>query len=198
MFPSTTSAHVTTIHTGLPVAESGVYEWFYYEPQLDAMIAPLLFSFAGQKERNGLAAVDADPEKLYPNRTFYQDLAAHGIKSHIFQLGNFTPSPYSDVVFRGGTVHPYKTLPEVLVNLRQAIQTEKGPAYFFLYFEKIDTLCHDYSPDSPQIAAEIDSFFVNLERHFLAPLSGNLGQTLLILNRRPRSHRGRYVPNHPA
>ncbi|GAB4425540.1 MAG: alkaline phosphatase family protein [Anaerolineae bacterium] len=181
MFPSTTSAHVTTIHTGLPVAESGVYEWFYYEPQLDAMIAPLLFSFAGQKERNGLAAVNASPEKLYPNRTLYHDLAAHGVTSHIFQLGDYTPSPYSDVVFSGGSVHPYKTLPEALVNLRQAVLAESGPAYFFLYFEKIDTLCHDYGPGSPQVAAEIDSFFATLERHLLAPLQGRLADTLLIL-----------------
>ena len=50
-FPSTTTAHVTTMHTGRPVGEHGLYEWHVHEPALDAIITPLLFSFAGRSTR---------------------------------------------------------------------------------------------------------------------------------------------------
>ena len=66
-FPSTTTAHVTAIHTGLPVSQSGMYEWTYYEPQLDALISPLLFSFAGTKYRDTLHDTGIDPALLYPS-----------------------------------------------------------------------------------------------------------------------------------
>src|SRR6185436_7423343 len=66
-FPSTTAAHLTTIHTGSNVGQSGVHEWIYYEPQLDAIIAPLLFSHAGGgKARDTLKATGVQPASLYP------------------------------------------------------------------------------------------------------------------------------------
>lgn len=89
-FPSTTAAHVTAIHTGLPVGESGVHEWFYYEPLLDRVIAPLLFSFAGDKERDTLKSL-VDSKKLYPNKTIYQALKKFGVDSHTFGIRDYTP-----------------------------------------------------------------------------------------------------------
>lgn len=180
-FPSTTFAHVTTIHTGLPVGQSGAYEWQYYEPQVDAVIAPLLFSYAGARQRNTLDADIYAPERLFPYPSFYFDLAQYGVESTILQHREYTPSTYSDVVFQGARIVPYNTLPEALVNLQQCLVQQTAPAYYFLYFDKIDALSHQYGPSSPQLEAELDTFLTVLDRLFERKLRGQQSRTLFVM-----------------
>lgn len=101
MFPSTTCAHVTCVHSGLSPSESGLYEWFQYEPTLDAMIAPLLFSFAGEHRRDGLCEVGAEPEMFFPHTTIHQRLAAARVDSIYITPDAFTPSPFNNVACQG-------------------------------------------------------------------------------------------------
>jgi len=164
-FPSTTAAHVTTLHTGLPVGESGVFEWFYYEPLLDRVITPLLFSFAGDRERDMLKGL-VDAKKLYPTKTLYNQLRNSGVDSHIFGIRDYTPSTYSNVVMNGATLNSFKTLSEALINLGLLIEKQTRPTYVNLYFDKIDGLCHEYGPTAPQTEAEIETFFLILEHYF--------------------------------
>jgi predicted AlkP superfamily pyrophosphatase or phosphodiesterase len=164
-FPSTTAAHVTTIHTGQPVGGSGVYEWFYYEPQVDRIIAPLLFSYAGDTERDTLkGAIKA--KKLFPSQTMYQELKELGIDSHVFGVRDYTPSTYSNVVMQGAKLHSYKTLPEALVNLGNLLESSKIPTYINFYFENIDGTCHKYGPTSPQTEAEIEAYLLIMDHFF--------------------------------
>ncbi|MEM7029294.1 MAG: alkaline phosphatase family protein [Chloroflexota bacterium] len=180
-FPSTTAAHVTSIHTGLPVGQSGIYEWAYYEPSLDTFISPLLFSYAGTMERNTLAQDGIDPQSILPSETFYQQLAKANVHSTIYQSSLYTPSPYSDIVFRGADVFAYRTFTEALVNLRQAVITGPKPAYDFLYYSNIDSICHKHGPNSPEVEAEIDVFMTMMERIFFQEVVGKLKDTLLIV-----------------
>jgi predicted AlkP superfamily pyrophosphatase or phosphodiesterase len=179
-FPSTTAAHVTCIHTGLPLAQSGVYEWFYYDPTVDAVIAPLLYSFAGDKERDTLRK-HADPAQLYPTTTLYQTLKAQGVTSHIFQQRDYTPSTFSDVVFRGAEVFGFKTLPEALVTLSATLARQQTPRYIFLYYDKVDAIGHEYGPHSAQMDAEIVTFGLILERFFGEVWRKKLRNALLVL-----------------
>lgn len=164
-FPSTTAAHLTTIHTGLPVGQSGVYEWFYYEPQLDRVIAPLLFSYAGDDKRDTLK-VQIKARKLYPNETLYLELGKLGFNSHVFGGYGYTPSSYSNVVMKGATLNSYKTLAESLVNFGILLDIQPKPAYFHFYFEKIDSICHEYGPTAAQTEAEIEAFLLIMEYFF--------------------------------
>lgn len=181
-FPSTTAAHVTTWHTGLPVGESGVFEWQYYEPKFDAIFAPLLYSFAGTSERNTAESSGIPPADLYPAENIYPALSALGVEAHIFQHRAFTPSPYSDVIMAGAKVYGYATLPEAMVNLRLLLNEPPTPRYIGFYFGDVDSIMHKYGPVSQHAKAEIETLLDTLLRQFLIPLSQQpRGETLFLM-----------------
>ena len=181
-FPSTTAAHVTSMHTGLNVAQSGVYEWNYYEPLIDEMISPLLFSYAGDKERDTLKRFAIPAEAFYPRQTFYQSLKTLGVQSYIFQSESYTPSTYSDIVYRGATVIAYKSLAEALMRLSELLLAEKTlHAYYFLYLDKIDAVCHHYGPESRQYQEAVNTCLTYMEYLFYKQTNGKIKDTLFIM-----------------
>ena len=180
-FPSTTAAHITTIHTGMPVGEHGIFEWYYYEPLLDRVIAPLLYSYAGTSQRDTLKPAGVKASQLYPTTTLYPPLKKKGVTATIFQQREYTPSTYSEAVDKGAKAFGYRTLPEALTNLAGRLADAKPPAYFFCYFDRIDAIGHEYGPDSTQMDAEILVFLLTMERIFLKAMAGNRKKILFLL-----------------
>ena len=60
-FPSTTTAHLTTLYSGLPVTEHGLYEWRCYEPLVGDVIRPLRFALADSDDAAADHAAAAVP-----------------------------------------------------------------------------------------------------------------------------------------
>jgi hypothetical protein len=156
-FPSTTAAHITTLHTGCPVAEHGIYEWNILDPGLDAIVTPMLFSYAGDGVRDTLRRVGVAPAALYPtDRTLYRRLADRGVTSLAFQPASFAPSTYDGVLLDGATLHPYDTLQDGLAALGRALRTQPGPTYAYVYIDSLDAVGHQHGPSSPAFASEAD------------------------------------------
>ena len=141
-FPSTTTAHVTTLHTGRPVAEHGLYEWNLYEPSLDALVTPLMFSFAGDPGRDTLRVFRPDLHALYPASTLYRRLAAEGVRSVALHPASFAPSTYDGVLLDGATVHPYTALDDAFDALAGALRTGSRPVYAYMYIDTLDATGH--------------------------------------------------------
>jgi len=164
-FPSTTAAHVTCLHTGLEVGVSGVYEWFYYEPLVDRVIAPLLTSFAGDKELSTLEATGIDLATLYPKTTIYQNFKKEGIHSFVFQPINIAHSSFSQAMCKEAIYMPYHHISEGLDRVVELINTlPRGEKhYLYLYFSEIDSaghrsglFSHEYEQTVVQTMAQLE------------------------------------------
>jgi hypothetical protein len=149
-FPSTTTAHVTTMHTGTPVGTHGLYEWNVYEPALDAVIVPILYAAAGERDADGLRGTGVGIADIVPPGTIYERLAEAGVRSVALQPAAFSPSTYDSVALLGAELRPYATLADGAAGLVEALEE---PGYAYLYWHEIDLNGHLHGPDSPEFEA---------------------------------------------
>jgi hypothetical protein len=179
-FPSTTTVHVTTLHTGLPVAGHGLYEWFCLEPAVDRIINPLSFSYAGDTQPGTLLAAGVRPEAVLPRGRHYTALAELGISSTLFQSRAFTPSPYMYVAGSDVEAVPTDGPADGVRQLADAVLAERGRGFFYLYAGEIDTAAHRFGIGSPEFTSAADEVLAALET-LHGELSGKVANTLLLL-----------------
>jgi predicted AlkP superfamily pyrophosphatase or phosphodiesterase len=171
-FPSTTTVHMTTIHTGLPVGEHGLYEWFMLEPRLDRLISPLPFTFAGDGQ--GPLPADFTPDQLYPPTTFYETLAGRGVSSVVSGPSGLAQSPSTAALVRGAACQlGFASVGGGLAELAGAMAELPAPAYGFAYIEDLDTILHRVGPLEPgrtHVDAEITRLLDAIEQSLLEQL----------------------------
>lgn len=162
-FPSTTVPHLTCLHTGLPVGQSGLYEWFYYEPLVNAIISPFRFALAGETNNTLSNQTHVPPELFFPFTTIYQNFQAKGIASTLFYHRNYATSPFSQITGRGATIISYASPAEGIFKLADLLMQEPS-GYFYLYLGDIDSCGHEFGPDSVEIDFSIRDIFHILEK----------------------------------
>jgi len=152
-FPSTTTAHLTTLSTGLPVGEHGLYEWRVYEPSLDTVIVPLRMGYA-HDERAPLPLEAADllpPERWFAGAT-------------VLMPAGIAHSPWSAASLAGARVVPYDNLGAGIAQLGER------PGLSYLYWDGIDATGHRRCPASAEFDAACLAALDALQRHLPAGL----------------------------
>lgn len=129
-FPSTTTAHLTTLYSGLPVTEHGLYEWRCYEPLVGDVIRPLRFAF-GDRD---------DPLPIAPSELFPWPSRCAG--ATVLQPAPIASTPYGSAAFAGATVFGFDTLAQGVELLRAT------PGLTYLYWDAIDATGHREGPSS--------------------------------------------------
>jgi predicted AlkP superfamily pyrophosphatase or phosphodiesterase len=146
-FPSTTTAHLTTLYTGLPVEQHGLYEWQVYDPGLDTIILPLPFVDA-----DGPLALD--PRELVPGPTLFEQL---DVPSLVLQQSTIWPGKYGSAVFTGARVEAFERFEEATAQLG-------GRGLTYIYWDAIDATGHRHGPSSAEFDAASLAALDALER----------------------------------
>ena len=181
IFPSTTAATLTTIHSGLTPQEHGLPEWWVYFDELDKIIVTLPFTPLGEEGRDKLLDAGVDPKILFDGKTIYEILSESKIPSFTFIRDTYAKSAYSKTVHKGSETISFINSSDLLVNLRKKITEISTPAYFYVYWDAVDSIAHTYGPHTEQYLAELNGFFYLLQEEFLQELEKNSAEEISIL-----------------
>jgi hypothetical protein len=178
-FPSTTTAHVTTLHTTQPVGEHGCYEWFIYEPTLDRLVCPLTAGFAGEPA-GGLVAAGADLGAIYPRTDpFSARLGRLGAACHLVQPAATVEAPFTRFMAGPGVVHGVESA-RAGAALAARIAHEAAPSLTLLYLDDFDTIAHELGPGDPRSEAVALEVLEAVEHELVAALAGTPGALVLL------------------
>jgi len=172
-FPSTTAAHLTSLHTGLEVGQTGIYEWFQYEPVVDQMVAHLPLSYAGDPCNDRLPKEGYPTSKLFPFETIYSKWKKEGIRSFALQQEKIAHSEYSKAMFQGAELLPFATWKDGLQSAASLLkQPFHEPLYIFVYWGDIDSAGHRQGICSTLFEDAVKECLTNIEEQFLPSIAG--------------------------
>lgn len=148
VFPSTTTAALTSVWTGAAPGEHGMlgYEMWLREFGVTAnMITLTPKSVDGRPEL--LVDAGLDPATFLPVPTLPGHLAAHGIKTHAFLPKGITRSGLSKMHLGESVRHPFNSPADLWHLLRGFLEDSAGRRQLvFVYWDMVDTHSHAYGP----------------------------------------------------
>ncbi len=178
VFPSTTSAATTTLHTGLTPQEHGIVGYTMYLAEIGAIAQMLRFTpILG---RESLFDLGFNPETFIGSETIHERFQRSGINSSLYISSYIVDSGLSRISNRGAEPYPHLTASDMFVQLRRNL--ERGiRGFHFAYFASPDTIAHAKGPDTEEYASEVDAIFYSLERELLSKLGGTIGKRTSII-----------------
>jgi predicted AlkP superfamily pyrophosphatase or phosphodiesterase len=150
VFPSTTPAALTTIHTGYTPQEHGLVEWYTYFEEFQKIIMPMQFRAGWDESPNFLTTLGGTPQMLYEREVLYETLGNAGVTSNVFLYHEYLPSAYGDAVQRGSNVIGYKEGKELMYLLHDSLENSPGPSFFHVHWGQVDRAGHVFGPNSPE------------------------------------------------
>ena len=180
VYPSQTTNALTTLNTGLTPQEHGLFEYFIYLKEV-GIVNALRFERIGSKSRSKLLEEGYDPSIMFKGENIQQKMNKEGIQTFTHMHLSNASNVCTKLVFEGSTIVPSLKTSDAIVKLRKNIEKNKGSAYFFVHLETLDTISHEYGPQSEEYNAELQSISYLLQKELVEKINPESAKETLIL-----------------
>ncbi len=180
VYPSQTTNALTTLNTGLTPQEHGLFEYFIYLREV-GIVNALRFELIGSKNRSRLVDQGYDPSIMFKGENIQQQLNKEGIHTFTHMHISNAANACTKLVFNGSTIVPALKTADAIVKLRKNIEKNKDSAYFFVHLETLDTISHEYGPQSEEYTAELQSISYLLQKELVEKISPQTAKETLLL-----------------
>ncbi len=185
VFPTTTTAALTSLWTGYTPAEHGFVGYQLFLRDYGARANMIAFSPAATQKlgREQLLDVGLQPEKFLPVPTLPETLAATSVPVYNLIEQPFMSSALGRTQFHGvRETRGVITSSDLWVEMRHWLEALRGQrAVLMAYWSALDSLGHTYGAASEALPAELDNLAYSFERELLDKLSAAARKGTLFL-----------------
>lgn len=154
VFPSTTTAALSTLSTGLSPIEHGILGYKLFRTDVGSVVDMIRLTTPGGRD-NALEKLGIQPQHLLRSSTLYSRLAAAGVTTTQFLPRFIADSGLSRALYQGATrLVSYHTFSDLLMHLADALQGPR-PALLAMYLPSTDSLGHVYGPTTRAFELEV-------------------------------------------
>lgn len=180
VYPSQTTNALTTLNTGLTPQEHMLFEYFIYLKEV-GIVNSLRFERIGGKAGGKPAEQGIDPKLMYGGENIQQKLQKQGISTFTHMNQSNAVNACTKRVFEGSTIVSAYKNSDNIVKLRKQIENTSGGAYFFVHLETLDTISHEYGPESDEYNAELQAISYLLQKELVEKINPQAAKETLLL-----------------
>jgi len=196
VFPSTTTAALSTLWTGRTPAEHGLLGYELYLREYGTLSNLIAVSPAYDQRREVLVRWGMEPDKFLPVPDLAEQLKPQGIALRGLTFRSFINSGMSRIFRRSDEDDTlgYVTLADLWTRLRHMLSQGPQPPdareVIVAYWGGVDAVAHAYGPGTENWQAEVRNIAWTLDREFLRPLrpQDRDGTLLLVTSDHGQAH----------
>lgn len=180
VFPSTTSAALTSLNTGLTPQEHGIVGYVLFMKELGSMVNMISLSPVNDERRNKIFELGMDAEGILGVEVLTEKLKKAGIDPKTIIRYGIRNSGLSTILYNGSQIIPALTNVDFATNIARLIN-EKSTKFVMAYWDSFDGQSHYYGPFSTEAELELLNI-LNLLRETMGTVKPNIArETLLII-----------------